>query len=175
MYHIFLALITFILFSGCSTKKSYILYSDKTPIINHTLNQSIGITSIKLPAYLQHKKIPYLSHNNEILYLENKRWVSYLEDQLTSRLVNTFQKALSTSKVYHYPHNTDTKTDIVLHITIHKFIADHDSVDLEASWQNNNYSERFTTQVPIHREEDVIRGMNQAFEALESALLRSLQ
>lgn len=178
MYKTLLTLITLLLLGGCAAKKSYILYSENTPAVTLTFHQSIGIKSIELPAYLLHKEIPYKTAHNEIIYLKNKQWISYLDEQLTNRLVNTFQKALNTPNIYLYPQNSPEKTDIILQITIHQFIADHKSVLLEASWQQSSAQEtkskRFKTEIPITSQEDVIEGMNSAFGKLESALLESL-
>lgn len=169
-----------LLFSGCSTKKSYLLYNQQTPVkqVESPYTHTIGVKTIKIPQYLEHKSIPLMLQNHEIIYLAHKEWVSYLDEHLTNRIVNTLQLSLNTPKVCQYPENSPTKTDLILQITLHKYIATANSVILEASWSVENsdhtLSERFDTAVPITNQDDVIEGMNIAFGALENAIITSV-
>ncbi len=174
MKYIFLILTTFIIFTGCANKKSYLLISENVKIAAKNYNKTIGIHTIKLPQYLMNKKIAYLVQKNEILYLKNSVWGSYLDEQLTNRVVNTLQSALNSPKVYQYPQNSPVKPDIVIQITIHKFIADEKNVKLEASWEKNGKSKRFTTTVEIKSLDEIVKGMNKAFSTLESKIVDNL-
>jgi uncharacterized lipoprotein YmbA len=174
MKSIFLLLVTLSIFTGCASKKSYLLINNSVLQATNSYNKSIGIHTIKLPQYLMSKDIPYLLNDSEILYLTNAIWGSYLDEHLTNRVVNTLQSALNSPKVYQNPQNSPVKPDIIIQITIHKFIADKKSIKLEASWEKNGNSKRFSTTVPIKSQDDIIKGMNSAFKALEIKLVEDL-
>lgn len=178
MKRVFFIILTLVLFSACATKKSYILSNLNDIIATQTLSQSIGVKTIELPQYLLGKEIPFLQHKNEIVYLKNKKWATYLDDQLTNRIISTLQKSFNTPKVYQYPQNTSTKPDIIIQIIINKFIADENSVSLDATWSKNGTKEPqsrlFSIKVPIDSKEDIINAMNKAFNALEKELVGAL-
>jgi uncharacterized lipoprotein YmbA len=175
MKSIFLLLVTLSIFTGCASKKSYLLINNKIVQATKSYDKSIGIHTIKLPQYLMSKEIPYLVDESEILYLKNSMWGSYLDEHLTNRVVNTLQSALNSPKIYQYPQNSPVKPDTIIQITIHKFIADKNSIKLEASWKTNGESKRFSTTVPIKSQDDIIKGMNSAFKALEIKLIDTLK
>ncbi len=171
-FYIFL---TLFLFVGCSAPKSYILDNKNIQISNKTFNHSIGVKMIELPQYLLGREIPFLQADNQIIYLKDKKWATYLDEHLTSRVVSTLQKSFNTPKVYKYPQNTSTKPDIIIQITINKFIADEHGVFLDATWVregiNNPKSQLFSKKISINSQEDIIVGMNKAFSTLEKELI----
>lgn len=171
-FYIFL---TLLLFVGCSTPKSYILENKNVPMTDKIFHKSIGVKTIELPQYLLGREIPFLQADNQIIYLKDKKWATYLDEHLTNRVVSTLQKSFNTPKVYKYPHNTSTKPDFIVQITINKFIADKNSVILEATWVkehvNKPISKLFSKKISINSQEDIIVGMNKAFSALEKELI----
>ncbi len=170
-FYIFLTLWIFI---GCSAPKSYILDNKSVPVVNTTLSQSIGIKTIELPQYLLGKEIPFLQHDNQIIYLKDKKWATYLDEHLTNRIVSTIQKSFSTPKVYKYPQNTSIKPDIIIQITINKFIATKNSVVLDATCSRNGKSRLFAIKKSLNSQEDIIETMNSAFNDLEKKLVEGL-
>lgn len=171
-FYIFLTLLIFI---GCSAPKSYILDNKNVPVSNTTFTKSIGVKTIELPQYLLGKEIPFLQNDNQIIYLKDKKWATYLDEHLTNRVVSTLQKSFNTPKVYKYPQNTSAKPDIIIQITINKFIADDNEVILDATWIKENIkkpkSRLFSTKILLNSQEDIIIGMNKAFSALEKELI----
>ena len=167
-FYIFLTLLVFI---GCSTPKSYILDNKNVPILDKTFTKSIGVKTIELPQYLLGTEIPFLQNDNQIIYLKDKKWATYLDEQLTNRVVSTLQKSFNTSKVYKYPQNTSTKPDIIIQITINKFIADENEVVLDVTCATDNKNRLFSIKTPLKSKEDVVIGMNKAFNTLEKELI----
>ncbi len=175
----YLFIILLFLFNGCTAPKSYILESKNLPTSNKSINYSIGVKTIELPQYLLSKEIPYLQKENQIIYLKDKKWATYLDEHLTNRLVSTLQKSFNTPKVYKYPQNTSTKPDIILQININKFIADKDSVLLDATCtRNGKLKEKdklFNIKEPLSSKDDIVNGMNRAFGKLEAQLIKTLE
>jgi uncharacterized lipoprotein YmbA len=176
MRYIFIILL--FLFAGCTAPKSYILESKNIPISNKSINYCIGVKTIELPQYLLSKEIPYLQKDNQITYLKDKKWATYLDEHLTNRLVSTLQKSFNTAKVYKYPQNTSTKPDIILQITINKFIADDNSVILDAtctrSGKKGDKNRLFSIKIDQSSKDDTIENMNKAFSKMESKLINYL-
>ena len=170
-FYIFLTLLVFI---GCSTPKSYILDNKNVPILDKTFTKSIGVKTIELPQYLLGKEIPFLQNDNQIIYLKDKKWATYLDEQLTNRVVSTLQKSFNTPKVYKYPQNTSTKPDIIIQITINKFIADENEVVLDATYESKGKSRLFTIKKALSHKDDIIDSMNKAFGDLEKELIEDL-
>ena len=174
-FYIFLTLFIFI---GCSAPKNYILDNINIQILNRTFNQSIGVKTIELPQYLLGREIPFLQNNNQLIYLKDKKWATYLDEHLTNRVVSTLQKSFNTPKVYKYPQNTSTKPDIIIQITINKFIANKSDVILDATCvrvgSKKPKSRLFSIKKPLKSKEDVIDGMNRAFSDLERKLVEDL-
>lgn len=170
-FYIFL---TLLLFVGCSAPKSYILDNKNVPISDKIFTKSIGVKTIELPQYLLGKEIPFLQNDNEIIYLKDKRWATYLDEHLTNRVVSTLQKSFNTPKVYKYPQNTSTKPDIIIQITINKFIADENKVVLDATCEREGKSRLFSIKKPFNSKEDIIDSMNKAFGDLEKELIEDL-
>lgn len=168
IFYIILAL--FMLY-GCANKKQYLLINQNITHSTKKFNKSIGIKNIDLPQYLLSKNIPMLEKNSEIIYLKDKEWATYLDIYLTNRIVATLQKRLNSPNIYRYPQNSSTKPDIILNIVIHKFIADKNSVTLDASWDNT----LFSIKVPIHSKDEIVDAMNRAFSALEDKLILDLE
>ena len=169
---VFIIILTLLLFSACSSKKSYILYSHDTLASNHALTGSISVKTIELPQYLLGREIPFLENKNEISYLKNRKWATYLDEHLTNRVISTLQKSFNTPKVYKYPQKTEPNT--LIKITINKFIAQKNSVILDATWSKNGESKLFFIEIPIFSKDDVVDGMNMAFSALEKELVKDI-
>jgi uncharacterized lipoprotein YmbA len=166
------------IFVGCSAPKSYILDNNHVEISHKTLNRSIGVKTIELPQYLLGHEIPFLQDDNQVTYLKDKKWATYLDEHLTNRIVSTLQKSFNTPKVYKYPQNTSIKPDIIIQITINKFIANNNSVILDATCvrdgKKESKSKLFNIKKSITSKENVIDGMNRAFSELEKNLVESL-
>jgi uncharacterized lipoprotein YmbA len=175
----YIVLIMLSLFVGCTAPKSYILDSKSVPVSDKKFNYSIGVKNIELPQYLLGKDIPYLQDDNQIIYLENKKWATYLDEHLTNRLVSMLQKSFHTPKVYKYPQNTSKKPDIIIQININKFLANKNSVLLDATCtREGKFKERdrlFSIKEPISSKDDIIDSMNRAFGKLEKRLIDSLE
>ena len=167
------------IFTGCSTKQSFILNNNNIYKSSKNFTYSVGIKNIELPQYLLSKKIPFLKNKNQIIYLKNKTWATYLDEHLTNRVVSTLQSSFNTPKVYKYPYNVTNKPDIIIQIIINKFIADKKMVILEATSQINgiygNKNSLFSIKVPIDSNNDIVTGMNKAFTAYEKRLVKSLE
>lgn len=170
----FFIFLTLLLFIGCSAPKSYILDNKNVSISHQTFNKSIGVKTIELPQYLLSREIPFLQNNNQIIYLKDKKWATYLDEHLTNRVVSTLQKSFNTPKVYKYPQNTSTKPDIIIQITINKFIADESEVILDATCEREGKSRLFNIKKPLNSKNDIIEGMNEAFSDLEKKLVQDL-
>ncbi len=175
-----LILLTLVALSGCSNKRSYVLDSMLgIPAAPKTIKYSIGIKTIDIPQYLLLKNIPFLVSQNQITYLEDKQWVAHLDEYLTKRMVSTLQKAFISPGITRYPYNSLTKPDVIIQITIHKFIADPQNVTLEASWQMSKgydvMSRQFNTKVPIKSKDDIVKAMSKAFGDLENSIIQTLR
>jgi uncharacterized lipoprotein YmbA len=166
--------LTLLLFIGCSAPKSYILDNQNVPVSNATFSKSIGVKTIELPQYLLGREIPFLQNDNQIIYLKDKKWATYLDEHLTNRVVSTLQKSFNTPKVYKYPQNTSTKPDIIIQITINKFIANENEVVLDATCSTDDKNRLFSIKIPLDSTKDVIVGMNKAFNTLEKELIDDL-
>jgi hypothetical protein len=76
--------------------------------------------------------------------------------------------------VYKYPQNTSRKPDIIIQITINKFIANENEVVLDATCSTDDKNRLFSIKVPLDSTKDVIVGMNKAFNTLEKELIDDL-
>ena len=170
-FYIFLI---FLLFIGCSAPKSYILDNKNIPISDKIFTKSIGIKTIELPQYLLGKEIPFLENDNQLIYLKEKKWATYLDEHLTNRVISTLQKSFNTPRVYKYPQNTSTKPDIIIQITINKFIANENEVVLDATCEREGKSRLFAIKKPLNSKEEIVNSMNEAFNTLEKELIDDL-
>ncbi|RUM68508.1 MAG: hypothetical protein DSZ08_08085 [Sulfurovum sp.] len=165
---------------GCfSTSSSYYILSvasipSQTYIMR---NKVIGVAKISVPAYLYKRDIAIAKSSNEITLLGNARWGEDLDTGLTNRLIEFLQKKFNQPNVYPYPWGIDKQPNIKVSVQITRFIAQGDSVYLEATWNLENMKTRrkkarlFSTRVDTKSDiRSVVFAMNKAFMEFEEAV-----
>lgn len=172
-----------VIFTGCisDTKTRYILENQSSSInrVQKSI-KSIGIKNIELPGYMLQTGIAVLKKDNQLYYLKDKLWAVNMDEQLTKRLISTFQRALNNPNITKYPWNSHKRPNKIVQVVINKFIANETHIVLDASWSlldtrsKNLKSRLFFDKIDIDTKDEIVSKMSELFYRLEMEIIQSL-
>ncbi|MDQ7085432.1 MAG: ABC-type transport auxiliary lipoprotein family protein [Sulfurovum sp.] len=177
-----LLLAVFIL-QGCfSSNHYYILSVASNP--SHTYpshNLILAVKKVTIPAYLYKREIAIAASSSKIILLPSSQWGEDLDTGLTNRIIGFLQKKFKNPHVYPYPWGLNTQADIKISIQVTRFIAENNSVYLDATWNIEDlktkevraklYSVRIDTTAEI---EDIIKSMDKAMSDFENSIAKGI-
>jgi len=183
--NIFFTLSTLFILSGCvSTSNYYILSIASQPKVTYAhKNDSIGVETVTIPAYLYKRDIAYAKSEREIGFLDGSNWGEDLDKGLTHRLIAFLQKKFNQPRIYEYPWGTDNHPNKKIRLSISRFIAYGDRVYLDANWDiksldnQKNRAKLFQTTVKIDKSgaDGIVDAMNVAFGKLEESIAKGIK
>ncbi len=179
-------LLTFIVLfivSGCTLSNYYVLSTASQPTVSYAhTNQVIGVEKVTVPKYLFKREIAVAKSSSQVTFLSGSQWAEDMDTGLTHRLIAFLQKKFKQPSVYAYPWGTDMQPDIKIKVQVTRFIAQGDSVYLDASWEVKNMRTEqrslklFSTIVPTEADPNsIVDAMNRAFGQLEEDVARGVK
>lgn len=180
---LFLALSALFVFSGCTLSNYYVLSTASQPKESYShMDQVIGVEKVTVPEYLFKREIAVARSSNQVIFLDGSQWAEDMDTGLTRRLIAFLQKKFKQPGVYAYPWGTDLQPEIKVKVQVTRFIAQGDSVYLDANWEARNMQteERslklFSTIVPTKSDAgSIVDAMNRAFGQLEEDVARGVK
>ncbi len=180
---IFLTLSALFIVSGCALSNYYVLSTASQPKESYVhTNQVIGVEKVTVPKYLFKREIAVAKSSSQVTFLSGSQWAEDMDTGLTHRLIAFLQKKFKQPSVYAYPWGTDTQPDIKIKVHVTRFIAQGDSVYLDASWEVKNMRTEqrslklFNTIVPTKADaRSIVDAMNRAFGQLEEDVARGVR
>ncbi|MBA1421169.1 MAG: membrane integrity-associated transporter subunit PqiC [Epsilonproteobacteria bacterium] len=177
---IFLPLIVLFGLNGCvsSTSSYYILSVALQPQkIYPTQRRVIGVEKVIVPGYLYKREIAIADSPSHITLLGTAQWGEDLDSGLTNRLIGYLQKKFNQPDVYMYPWGIDKQPDIKVSVHVTRFIAQGDSVYLDATWSvesvkiKKRVSRLFSTKVATKSDvQSIVHSMDAAFAQFEETV-----
>ena len=176
---IFLPLIVLFGLNGCVSSNSYYILSvaSQPQKIYPTQKRVIGVEKVTVPGYLYKREIAIADSPSHITLLGTAQWGEDLDSGLTSRLIGYLQKKFNQPDVYTYPWGIDKQPDMKVAVHITQFIAQGDSVYLDATWSAENVrtkkriSRLFSTKVATKSDvESIVNAMDRAFSEFEKTV-----
>lgn len=177
MKNILFTVILLLNITGCASKSGnyYVLSMASQPSVVYKNNKSmIGVEKITVPGYLYKREIAIAKSTNQITLLNNAVWGEDLDEGLTQRLISFLQKKFNQPNVYPYPWGTGKQPTLKVSVKINRFIAQGNTVYLDASWEVMNLRTQkrkarlFSTSVAAKSDADsIVTAMNRAFGQLE--------
>ena len=177
---IFLPLLVLFGLNGCVSGSSsyYILSVASQPQkIYSTQKRVIGVEKVTVPGYLYKRDIAVAQSSSQITLLGNALWGEDLDSGLTNRLITYLQKKFHHPDVYMYPWGIDKQPDMKVAVHVTRFIAQGDSVYLDATWSIENVktkrrmSRLFSTKVATKSDvQSIVHAMDAAFSEFEKTV-----
>ena len=180
---IFLTLSALLIVSGCTLSNFYVLSTASQPTVSYThTNQVIGVEKVTVPKYLFKREIAVAKSSTQVTFLSGSQWAEDMDTGLTHRLIAFLQKKFKQPSVHAYPWGTDKQPDIKIKVHVTRFIAEGDSVYLDASWEVKNMQTEqrslklFSTIIPTKSDaSSIVDAMNRAFGELEEDVARGVK
>jgi cholesterol transport system auxiliary component len=180
---LFLTLSALWIVSGCTFSNYYVLSTASQPKQSYThTDQVIGVEKVTVPKYLFKREIAVAESSTQVTFLNASQWAEDMDTGLTHRLIAFLQKKFDQPSVYAYPWGTDSQPDIKVKVHITRFIAQGETVYLDASWEVKSMRtaqrsmKLFSTTVPTKPEaSSIVDAMNKAFGALEEDVAKGVR
>ena len=180
---LFLTLSILFIASGCTISNYYILSTASQPKESYShKNQVIGVEKVTVPEYLFKREIAVAKSSSQVIFLSGSQWAEDMDTGLTRRLIAFLQKKFQQPGVYAYPWGTDMQPEIKIKVQVTRFIAQGDSVYLDANWEVKNMQTEqrrlklFSTKVVTKEDaESIVDAMNRAFAQLEEDVARGVR
>ena len=97
---------------------------------------SIGVTSFRLPQYLERPQIVTRSSENKLVLAEFHQWGGNLRKNMTRVLAKNLSQLMGTPEIFIYPDIPQSPPDFRVELTVMKFERDPDrKVRLSAQWR----------------------------------------
>ncbi len=179
-----LPLITLFMLSGCFSSHYYVLSTASQPSQTYSQkNMSIGVEKVTVPEYLFKREIAVAKSESEVTFVHDGTWAEDMDTGLTTRLISFLQKKFNTPNVHLYPWNVDTQPSKKVQVHISRFIAQGDTVYLDATWEvedmrtHHKKASLFQKRITIKQSgtSGIVKTMNTAFSLLESAIATGLK
>jgi len=175
---IFLTFTALLVFTGCSVSNYYVLSTASQPQKTYiSKNQVIGVEKVTVPEYLFKREIAVAKSSSQVIFLDGSQWAEDMDTGLTHRLITYLQKKFRQPGVYAYPWGTDIQPEIKVKVQVTRFIAQGESVYLDANWEVRNMKTEkrilklFSTTVPTKTDaSSIVDTMNRAFGQLEEEI-----
>ncbi len=130
------AIVLILLLNSCGSSNYYVLSPARQPTTLYTYkNKIIGVEKVTVPDYLYKREIAIAKSSTQISMLNGAEWGEDLDAGLTYRLISFMQKKFQQPSVYAYPWGLDRQPNIKLNVDVTRFIAQGDSVYLDANWE----------------------------------------
>ena len=171
-------------FSGCVTSSNYYVLSvaPQPTTVYAKNNKTIGVAKVTVPEYLYKREIAVAKTSSQITMLSGAVWGEDLDAGLTQRLISFLQKKFQQPRVYAYPWGVDRQPSVKVNVDITRFIAQGESVYLDAIWEVMNVGTKkrtaklFSTSVPTSSDAaSIVDAMDKAFGQLEEDVARGLE
>lgn len=168
---------------GCMSNNFYVLSTASQPLTTYSYTkQVIGVEKITVPQYLFKREIAVAKSSSQITFLPNAVWAEDLDAGLTLRLISFLQKKFNQPNVYQYPWGLDKQPSKKLKVQISRFIAEDDTVYLDATWEVENMinhkikARLFSTKVAMKQRNasSIVNAMDRAFSQLEDTIAKGL-
>ncbi|MDD3591964.1 MAG: PqiC family protein [Sulfurovum sp.] len=128
-----------LMMTGCATKSRYYVLSTATqPSDVYRSAKSIGVSQVILPSYMDKRKLTVAHSGSQIAQLDAVLWAEDLDIGLTQRLISFLQKKFKQPNVFAYPWGVERQPDITVKLQINRFLAEGDTVYLDASYLITN-------------------------------------
>jgi len=173
-----------LLMAGCAMSNNYYVLSTASQPTTHfsSKNRTIGVEKVLVPKYLFKREIAVAKSASHVTFLDGAVWAEDLDAGLTQRLIGYMQKKFNQPKVYAYPWGTDRQPTVKLKVQVTRFIAQGDSVYLDANWEVENMrssrrkARLFSVTVPLpgHGSSEIVDAMDRAFGKLEEAIAKGI-
>ncbi len=172
-----------LILSGCSVSSFYVLSTPSQPQKTYiSKNQVIGVEKVTVPEYLFKREIAVAKSSSQVIFLDGSQWAEDMDTGLTHRLIAFLQKKFKQPGVYAYPWGTDVQPEIKVKVQVTRFIAQGESVYLDATWEVRNMRsdksmlKLFSTTLPTKTDaESIVEAMNSAFGQLEEDVARGIR
>lgn len=142
---IFLLIAISLVFSCASSKTAVTHFYILDPIdftmlsaaqMDQTTTLSIGVTSLRLPQYLERPQIVTRRSENQLDLAEYHQWGGNLRKNMTRVLAKNLSQLLDTQEISIYPDIPQSPPDFYIELTVMKFERDPDGkVSLSAQWR----------------------------------------
>jgi len=166
-----------ILLASCGGKEYYLLSISSNPQIVKKTSKIIGIQRVAIPEYLYKRYIYVATSSSKIKILSSAIWAEDLDKGLTQRLISFLQKKFNSANIFSYPWGATKNPNIVVSLSITKFISENSIVYLEANWKLENTktsqikTNLFRASIPTsNKAEDIVEKMNILFTKLEERI-----
>lgn len=169
--------------SGCSFSSYYVLSTASQPKQSYPYkSEIIGVEKVTVPEYLFKREIAVAKSSSQVVFLSGAQWAEDMDTGLTRRMIAYLQKKFQQPGVYAYPWGTDIQPGIKVKVNVTRFIAQAQSVYLDANWEVKNMKtgkrtlKLFTTSVPTKEDpESIVAAMDKAFGQLERDVARGVK
>lgn len=169
--------------SGCAFSNYYVLSTASQPKESYAYKpQVLGVEKVTVPEYLFKREIAVARSSSQVTFLSGSQWAEDMDTGLTHRLIAFLQKKFQHPGVYGYPWGTDRQPDIKIKVHVTRFIAQGESVYLDASWEvkdmrtDRRALKLFSTRVPTKTDAgSIVDAMNSAFAQLEEEVARGVK
>jgi len=168
-------LLLMLVLGGCGTSSYYVLSTAPQPAKTYKqFNGTIGVEKVMVPKYLFKREIAVAKSNSQVVFLNGASWAEDIDEGLTQRLISYLQKKFHQPEVYNYPWDIEQQPKVKVRVQISRFIAQGESVYLEASIQlehmqtGQRKAMLFSTSVPSENSaSSIVSAMDIAFGKLE--------
>ena len=169
--------------SGCTLSNYYVLSTASQPTVSYAhTHQVIGVEKVTVPKYIFKREIAVAKSSSQVTFLSGSQWAEDMDTGLTRRLIAFLQKKFKQPGIYAYPWGTDSQPDIKIKVQVTRFIAQGESVYLDASWEVRSMRTEkrtrrlFSTIVPTKADaSSIVNAMDRAFGQLEEDLARGVK
>jgi cholesterol transport system auxiliary component len=169
--------------AACAPSNYYVLSTASQPSVSYVSKRRvIGVEKVTLPKYLFKREIAVAKSPSQVTFLNDAVWAEDLDSGLTRRLIGFLQKKFNQPEIYLYPWGLDTQPSLKVKVQITRFIAYHDKVYLDASWEvedmqsHKRFARLFTTTVPTGKDApSIVAAMDRAFGMLEEDVSRGIK
>jgi len=177
------AVLFILLLNSCGTSSYYVLSPAQQPSTSYAYkNKIIGVEKVTVPDYLYKREIAIAKSSTQISMLSGAQWGEDLDAGLTYRLISFVQKKFQQPSVYAYPWGLDRQPNLKLNVDVTRFIAQGNSVYLDANWEVVDMATKrrkiglFHTKVTTKSDADsIVSSMDKAFTELTEVVAQGIK
>ena len=176
-------LLLVLILNSCGTSSYYVLSPAQQPSTLYGYkNKIIGVEKVTVPDYLYKREIAVAKSSTQISMLSGAEWGEDLDAGLTHRLISFIQKKFQQPSVYAYPWGLDRQPDLKLNVDVTRFIAQGNSVYLDANWEVVDMATKrrktglFHTKVITNNDADsIVSAMDKAFSEFTEVVAQGIK
>ena len=175
-----------LLLLGCASQQNFHLLQLQPPAAATAKASaaSYGLRKVNLPDYLGEETIIGRGSDGAILKFKEDKWLETPDLAIPAALYQQLERLSNSAHFYRYPLSANVVPERVIDVDIEQLLADLPAgvVHVRASWQvagqeeHNPPRRRFSRTVPLSGSSPsaIVKGQQQALEALASAIAASL-